>query len=202
MIGFYLSEHPLDQYKPILHALSLSTYKDLLTHVHEKTYTAEPLVITCGLIQSNKVITTRKGDRMSFAQVEDLSGASEVVIFPRTFSKIEPLLNHYNEFLIIGNVDISSTQQCKIKAQALLPLQTLLAEGVTRLTLHCPNTLNDSDINAIKNILQPGKVMLSFAFSENKKNVLLTAKDRYALDTHALTKFASLQMKASLEIKE
>ena len=186
VIGFYLSEHPLDEYKPVIEALAVDTYKDLLTKVNDKTYTAEPVVVTCGLLQSNKVITTRKGDRMSFAQFEDLSGSSEVVIFPRVFAKSEPLLTQYNEFIIVGSLDIASSQQCKVKANALLPLQHLLNDGIEHAVFELKDSVDEAHLTQIKDALKPGKTPLSLQFAENKKNLLLTAKDRYALSADLL----------------
>ena len=49
-------------------------------------------VQTAGMIDAVRVITTKKGDQMAFAQLEDLSGSIELVIFPRTFEDAREIL--------------------------------------------------------------------------------------------------------------
>ena len=124
-----------------------------------------------------------------------------MVIFPRTFSKVESMLSQYNEFIIIGTVDISSSQQCKIKADTLLPLQHILTEGIEHVTIELDDGADNSRIDSIKEHLKPGKVQLSLQFAENKKNVLLTPKERYALDTKLLKTLHNLGMTVRLQVK-
>ena len=45
-----------------------------------------------GLLSEVKEITTKKGSRMAFAQLEDLKGKVEIVLFPETFTAVQEIL--------------------------------------------------------------------------------------------------------------
>lgn len=201
VIGFYLSDHPLGSYKDIIGAIKLDTYKDLLTKVTDKKYSAEPLVVTCGLLQSSKTITTRKGDKMAFAQFEDLSGSSEVILFPRVFAKVEPLLSQFSEFIVVGALDIANTQQCKIKANTLLPLEHILHEGINHATLNLPAAFGDDKLSKLKETLKAGKISYSLGFDENNKQILLTPKDKCAIDDTLLKTLRDWGIRVSLDVR-
>jgi len=81
LLGFYVSGHPLDQYRAVLqkHGKHLI---GLLGDCEDKTEVA-----IAGMINEVKVIVTKAGRRMAFAQVEDFSGTIEVVFFPQIFER-------------------------------------------------------------------------------------------------------------------
>ena len=95
LIGCYLSSHPLDV---------LTQFVDpRLTPLAE----LDPMlgndpVTVAGVLSSIRVITTRKGDPMAFAQLEDLSGSMEAVFFPRTYEAARAQLNDGDLVLIKG----------------------------------------------------------------------------------------------------
>jgi DNA polymerase III subunit alpha len=60
-----------------------------------------------GMITSVRPIITKKGDRMCFAQLEDLSGKIECIVFPKVFAEYEELINSDEALIISGNVRLS-----------------------------------------------------------------------------------------------
>ncbi len=85
-IGFYISGHPLDFYADRL--ASLCT--DDTQSVKEKREGSE--VVVCGIFSIIKEITTKRGDRMGFLNLEDREGTIEVVAFAEPFSQARSLL--------------------------------------------------------------------------------------------------------------
>ena len=53
---------------------------------------ANQKVVVAGVITYVRRLTTKKGDPMAFAGLEDLQGTTEVVIFPRTWKQVEPIM--------------------------------------------------------------------------------------------------------------
>ncbi len=86
--GFYISGHPLDDYGDTLSAL-LS-----IGEIPNTVRKDRQLVRIGGILTSTKRFTTKKGDTMLFAELEDFSGKIEVTVFPRVFyahvSALEP----------------------------------------------------------------------------------------------------------------
>lgn len=203
VIGFYLSGHPLANFQLIIDAIQPAHNKDLHTQVVDKKFTAEPTVITCGLLQQNKIITTKAGDKMSFAQFEDLSGPCEVVIFPRTFTKISAILAQFSEFIIIGALDIAAQQQCKIKAHTLIPLETVMQNNIVSAVFMLPPHLTTTAASELKSRCTNGSVSCFLQWEENKKIVQLTVQERISISTDLLLycKAAGIQVRLNLRIE-
>lgn len=62
------------------------------------------MVTIGGLPVETKQITTRAGDAMLFAQMEDLTGQVEVVIFPRLFERSGKLVRPDAPLLVRGRI--------------------------------------------------------------------------------------------------
>lgn len=79
LIGVYLSSHPFDKIAEAFdgHVTKLGQLDDFPDNQD---------VCFSGIITSAKTITTKKGDLMSFCQVEDDTSSRELIIFPRTFA--------------------------------------------------------------------------------------------------------------------
>ncbi|MCX7781895.1 MAG: DNA polymerase III subunit alpha, partial [Negativicutes bacterium] len=82
MTGFYITGHPLDKYRDkmafctAIEALNGETGKDGQT------------VKTAGLIVSAKRLTTKTGQQMCFAVLEDFTSQIELLIFPRVLERV------------------------------------------------------------------------------------------------------------------
>jgi DNA polymerase-3 subunit alpha len=86
-LGFFLSGHPLLEYKDHLQLLGITGLKECAELSNE----AE--VKTAVLVTSAKEITTRKGHRMAFCQVEDLTGTGEMTLFPEIYAQVKAHLD-------------------------------------------------------------------------------------------------------------
>ncbi|MGD1997499.1 MAG: DNA polymerase III subunit alpha, partial [Candidatus Dependentiae bacterium] len=202
MVGFYLSDHPLHTYRHLIEPLKPSLFKDLLADAQDKKFTAEPVVTVCGLLQSKKVIMTKKGDKMAFAQFEDLSGTAEVVIFPRTFKQAEMLLEGFNEFVVTGSLDIANTQSCKIKANEIIPLEQLCdRDMITHAILTLPPTVSAERIEELKELIPAGKISFQLQFKENDQTLVLTPRSKASVSAELLKKLRSWDIGVQLELK-
>jgi DNA polymerase-3 subunit alpha len=85
LLGLYISGHPLDEFKDRLlnKETNIASLKDCLPDT--------PCVIG-GLITSMREIFTKKGDKMMFIMVEDLSGTTDVVVFPKVYEEFKDLI--------------------------------------------------------------------------------------------------------------
>jgi len=121
MLGLYISDHPLNQWRDLLHRAVTAT----LDQLGELRDGAE--VSVGGIITSLKRTTTRNGQAMAFLTLEDLTGTCEVVIFPKTYEGAHYLLKKDALVLVQGRVDIQE-QQAKVLADRILALQDVAAE--------------------------------------------------------------------------
>ncbi|MBU6141904.1 DNA polymerase III subunit alpha [Patescibacteria group bacterium] len=84
LLGLYVSDHPLNQYKDMIAKTGAQQIKNLLVKTDADFYPKTKIV---GLVSQLKRITTKLGQPMMFARVEDLSDAIEVIVFSDTLEK-------------------------------------------------------------------------------------------------------------------
>ena len=80
LLGLYVSGHPLDAYTKKLEG------KPSIAEVKEKQLEGTATVIA-GIVNENKTILTKNGDKMAFIKLADLSDSVEAVAFPRVLAE-------------------------------------------------------------------------------------------------------------------
>lgn len=114
-LGLYVSGHPLWEYKDSIEQCATHSIAGL-AELADRTE-----VTVGGMLGSMKKITTKRGEMMAFAGLEDLTGAVEMVVFPRTYQQYARLLAPDAPLLVKGVVSISG-DEAKIMANSLEPL--------------------------------------------------------------------------------
>ena len=102
--GFYITGHPLDDYSDTLSAL-LS-----IGEIPNTVRKDRQLVRIGGILTSTKRFTTKKGDTMLFAELEDFSGKIEVTVFPRVFYAHVSALELDAIIVVEGRVDTTGEE--------------------------------------------------------------------------------------------
>lgn len=185
VIGFYLSAHPLQSYQKHLSWLQIPSFAQTLQQGQNHINSPEIVVIGCGLFKSRRDIVTKKGDRMAFVQLEDMSSAAEIILFPQLFKKVETWLGAYQVFVVKGTLDLTSLTKCKIKANELVPLDIFCEEWPGTLTMQCNLTALPFSPEALKKTQEcfsAGTTQLEMVFQENGKKLKLQASQKISLD--------------------
>jgi len=193
VLGFYISSHPLQEYGDILNWIKIQTIGSIQQTYQNSSNETEPIVMICGLITSKKIITTKKGDRMAFIQVEDLTNNAEIIIFPKLFAKIEQKLNEHSMFVIKGTLDIINLPMCKILANELCPIDLFLTQWPTieSITLSLPPQTDINLPSIIKSQITPGKIAVYITFYQEGKQMMLKPYRRFNLSFETLRQLAN-----------
>jgi DNA polymerase-3 subunit alpha len=99
ILGFYISDHPLKAIQASARILAPINLSDL------GDYSDGTSVSAIALITSIKAVTTKKGDRMAIIQLEDLTGQTEAVVFPKSFERVQTHLLADARLMVWGKVD-------------------------------------------------------------------------------------------------
>ena len=124
MLGIYLTGHPLDQYKQALEALTTINLAELkeATAEGDATLKDNMQIIVGGLIIAKIDKITRSNSKMVFLTIEDLYDQIEVIVFPKTFERVENLLNKDQAILIHGRLQLKEDEAPKIIAERIVEL--------------------------------------------------------------------------------
>lgn len=98
LLGLYVSSHPLNSFKKLFETRTTAISKIDGAFVNKK-------IIVGGLISSVKKIITKKGQPMLFIKLEDLTGKTEVVIFPNLLERNPVALQENKIVFVAGRVD-------------------------------------------------------------------------------------------------
>ncbi len=104
LAGVYLSEHPLARVMADLGNIVTTMCGQIGEDMNEHK------VVVAGLVTYVRRLTTKKGDPMAFAGLEDLSGSTEVVIFPRVWKETQALWQPDKVVIVHGRVDAQGKQ--------------------------------------------------------------------------------------------
>jgi len=109
-LGLYVSEHPLSAVRDQLKRKTDCAITEL-----ERRRDGE-IVLIGGLVSTLKQMTTKKGDPMVFATVEDLTGSVEVVAFNSVYAQARDLLVQDGVLIVKGRVDHKQMGETKLVA--------------------------------------------------------------------------------------
>jgi DNA polymerase-3 subunit alpha len=112
-LGLYVSEHPL---APIRDQLRRKT--DCALNELERRRDGE-IVTVGGLVASLKQMTTKKGEPMVFATLEDVTGSCEIVAFNSTYAHARDLLTEDRVLVVKGRIDHKQQGETKLVAMEI-----------------------------------------------------------------------------------
>ena len=124
LVGTYVSEHPLSRmWVDIEKAITV------LTGQIDETM-ADQQVTLAGVVNSVRTIVTKKGEPMAFAQLEDLQGVIEVVIFPRVWEQTKELWGADRILLVRGKVSLRGREPSVVVESATTQITSVVPKGV------------------------------------------------------------------------
>ncbi|MCK4386831.1 MAG: DNA polymerase III subunit alpha [Candidatus Pacebacteria bacterium] len=98
LLGLYISGHPLEKFRRQLQN-SKTDIEKIKQEFQENTTT-----VVAGIIEENKPILTRRGDKMAFVRLSDFSGSIEAVVFPKILEEYKNLLEVDKCVLMKGRI--------------------------------------------------------------------------------------------------
>ncbi len=157
-LGFYITGHPLSGFTEEIQRFTTCTLQDLPAQADKST-----VKIAC-MVEELKMKRTKRGDRMAVLTVEDLTGSTELIVFPDVFERTSGLLKGEEPLFVTGTAEISESSS-KIIAQEITSLDSLRQETIkaVRLRLH-ESILTKELLGELQNLVfrYPGKSRLVF----------------------------------------
>jgi DNA polymerase-3 subunit alpha len=128
-LGYYVSGHPLDRYGEELARFSKGCLADLIS---------EGKSLECkvaGIVTEYHTRRTKKGDLMAVFKLEDLTGTSETIVFPRDYAKFVSYLTPDSPILVLGRFEQEDEKTFKIIASDIQPLAGIAVRNARKLQI-------------------------------------------------------------------
>lgn len=198
-IGVYLSDHPLNEYRIMATALRANFIAD--PSFEGKSVQATVVV----LLLNNKVILTKKLEKMAFAEIEDGSGKAELIIFPKTFALCENMLNEgKNIFVIRGELDATNPELRKIKAETIIPATSFMEQSntISKITITLPEPVTEEKCQAVNQELRPGNAEIVLQYPDNGNLFGVKLAQRLTIPYESLNKLSDMGISFQIETFE
>lgn len=187
-LGFFISSHPLDNYK-----IKLSELESIDSLQHKE----QGEIISLGGLMMNVIKKiTKKKTEMAFFTLEDLSGRVDVVVFPGLYAKNKAIFENKNLPVQINAkvekqiryADADSEEEeisiTKLILMSIKPLEE--SEKISRMVV---SLTDHDDFYKVRNLLteHPGDVNIALEY----RNVLFNTEIKYSQDLEAMQELES-----------
>jgi DNA polymerase-3 subunit alpha len=116
-LGIFVSEHPLK-------AIQASLQRKVDCRLSELERRRDGEIVTVGgLVSALKQLTTKKGEPMVFARLDDVAGGAEVVVFNSVYAASRDLLQQDAILVVKGRVDHKQEGETKLIAIEVTPFE-------------------------------------------------------------------------------
>jgi DNA polymerase-3 subunit alpha len=103
-----------------------------------------------GVITGVQLKLTKKGDRMAFVNMEDLTGTVEIIVFPDAYNECQEYLETDQAVLITGESTLderAGATTSKVKSKTVVPLESALEQMAKKVQFNL--CTDDSDRTAL-----------------------------------------------------
>ncbi|HJV44957.1 MAG TPA: DNA polymerase III subunit alpha [Bacillota bacterium] len=200
LLGLYVSGHPLDEFDYILR-------RKEVTPISELTSASKiEMILSAGVLVEVKTITTKKGESMAFATLEDKLGQAELVFFPNVYNRYLSLIKKDKKLVVQGKVEQASEGKAKIIVQKLWDMTTLPKEEHQQPVLFIrigERMEHSQQLHEIQKLLvrHSGTVPVCLYYEKRKETKRLQDKYRVTVDESLKTALENIVGKDSINIK-
>jgi DNA polymerase-3 subunit alpha len=146
-LGFYITGHPLARHLATLKRFATCDTSGLGDRADKEE------VRIGGMVAALKELITKKGDRMAFVTLEDLSGSVEMVVFPEVYQASAELLKSDTPLLVSGTLDVGE-ETCKLMAREIVSLQEVNQRQTSRVHFRLTTLgLDEEQLRALREIM-------------------------------------------------
>ncbi|WP_217586963.1 DNA polymerase III subunit alpha [Lentibacillus saliphilus] len=168
-LGIYVSSHPLTAYRPTLHINGFLSVKDL------KRQSDKRVIKAAVIVQSIKVIRTKRGDPMAFLTLSDETGEIEAVAFPNLYRDVNRWLEEEMIVMFSGKREVRNNQvQMILNTISVFESETL--KQPTQVFIKLVETDNTEALAFLRQVAQryPGESPIIVHEDKQKKTYQLS----------------------------
>ncbi len=178
-MGFFISNHPINQYKEIFNDYKITDYKSFLSDNSSKQCN---IAATLLKIQERK---TSKGNSYAVIKLTDLSSVFELFIFSEVLELNRNILSEGNSLLITLNKNLSNDENRfkRINVNKITLIKELFNKPILNLEL------SFDDLNKLSNLDLPqidGKTNVILKYKDNQKLYVFKLKKNRKIDRNQL----------------
>ena len=189
-VGFFISDHPLNQYKDIYSDYNILNYQNF---IDKNEFKEENIAATLLKIQERK---TSKGTPYGVLKLTDLSSVFELFIFSDILELNREILKEGTSLILtlIKSLSNEENRFKRINVQKIVSLKDLLNTPIEEVTFKLNSIKQLDEIS--KFIPKYGKTLIKIKLSDKKNNFNFELKNRRNLDRKTLNLLRNKEISA------
>ena len=179
-LGFFISDHPLNQYKIIFNQYNIVNYDYF---ENERNSLSSNIACTVLKVQEKK---TQKGNSYAIVKLSDLSSVFELFIFSDIFELNRDKLIEGNSLMItlMKNYSDEAKTKKKINVKKIVTLKEVINSNFDELKFKI-NSIEE--LTKLKSLSRKdGKTKITFQISDNHNNYTFILKDKRNIDNNLI----------------
>ena len=191
-LGFFISDHPLNQYKSIFDQYNITDYDKFNNDININNSN-----VACTVLKTQEK-KTQKGNSYAIVKFSDLSSVFELFVFSDVFELNRDLLIEGNSLMITlaKNFTDGDKAQKKINIKKIISLKEVINKPISEIKIKINNIDEIEKINQFKK--ENGKTKVKIQVRENGK-ILDFELDKLRNLDHKLIN--SIKLTNNVEIK-
>ncbi len=174
-VGFYLSAHPLDEYRAVLQKMRVQTFAEFVESVRRGA-TAGRLAGTVTAKQERRI---RTGSRMGVVQLSDPTGSYEGVLFAESLTEYRDLLEPGRSVVVLVGAE-ERPEGISVRIQSVEPLDRLVAR-LKQVRIYLRDEAPLPSIEKHVAAKGEGEVSLVLLLEEGRREVEMRLPGRHAV---------------------
>jgi DNA polymerase III subunit alpha len=134
VMGFFVTGHPLEKFSAQLASLTRHDSASLESLEHDSPVTL------AGILTGLRIRPSRKGDLWAAANLEDLRGSAELLVFPKALEELKGVLKPDAVLLIKGRVRHEENARPKVVVNEARPIESVVNGAKPELRIRLDST--------------------------------------------------------------
>ena len=191
-VGFFISDHPLNQFKEIFEDYKIIDYQYFNNNEDLKDVN---IAATLLKVQERK---TSKGNSYALLKLTDLTSVFELFIFSETLNSNRQILKEGSSFIITLNKSLSNDENRfrRINVQKIASLKDLLDKAIEEVTFNLKSLSELEEIS--KYLLENGNTIIKINLSDKFSDFRFELKNKRNFDRKMLNLIRNKEISAIL----
>ena len=189
-VGFFISDHPLNQYKEIFADYNI---KDYLNFNNNNDIKNSNIAATLLKVQERK---TAKGSPYAILKLTDLTSVFELFIFSEVLEKNRHILKEGSSFILtlVKSISDEENRFRRVNVQKVASLSDLLNKPIEEVTFKLKSL---KELNEISKIIPGGgNTVINIRLSHEKNDFIFKLKNKRNIDRKTLNVLRSKEISA------
>jgi len=162
-LGFYISDHPLNEYKEFFTQLEIESYKDFVDG-------SKTDALVAGTIMSIQEKKSAKGNSYAIVKFSDNKSEFEIFLFSDLFSSNREKLKESNSFILTLHKEksIDENSVSRVNIRKIVDLSDLVNKPYEKVSIELNNKEKLQELNEL--LKSNGETKISFILRDSNKN--------------------------------